>query len=217
MRYLDLENWPRREHYTRFTVYNNPHFGVSSTVDVTALREFLKQHSQSFTIAIVYLMARAANAIPEFRHRILGGRPVEHERVDPSFTVLVEEEQVSFCVVEYVEDFAVFAARAAEKMAYVRASSSVAQALEEEGERTDLLYLSAIPWMSFTGFMHAVMGPADSIPLITWGKFFEHDGLLQMPLAVQGHHALMDGLHMGKFYILMEQYLKQPVTALGGE
>jgi chloramphenicol O-acetyltransferase type A len=216
MRYLDIEAWPRREHYKRFTAYNHPHFGVSSTVDVTALREFLKQRSQSFTIAIVYLMARAANAIPEFRHRIQGGRPVEHERVDPSFTILVEEEQVSFCVVEYVEDFTVFASRAAEKMAHVRASSSVAEALEEEGERTDLLYLSAIPWMSFTGFMHAVMGPSDSVPLITWGKFFEHDGLLQMPLAVQGHHALMDGLHMGKFYMQMQDHLSHPDHSLAG-
>lgn len=35
-----------------------------------------------------------------------------------------------------------------------------------------------------------------------------------MPLSVQGHHAIMDGIHMGKFYGLIEEYLKQPEIVL---
>ena len=35
-----------------------------------------------------------------------------------------------------------------------------------------------------------------------------------MPLAVQVHHALMDGVHVGRFYALMQEYLSEPVFLL---
>jgi chloramphenicol O-acetyltransferase type A len=62
----------------------------------------------------VYLIARASNAIPEFRHRIRDGQVIQHEVVHPGFTFLTEEDLFSFCFVEYVEDFSAFAADAAE-------------------------------------------------------------------------------------------------------
>jgi hypothetical protein len=37
---------------------------------------------------------------------------------------------------------------------------------------------------------------------------------LKMPLAVQGHHALMDGVHVGKFYAKAQDYFHQPELVL---
>ena len=36
-----------------------------------------------------------------------------------------------------------------------------------------------------------------------------------MPLGVQGHHAMIDGVHVGKFYEVVEDYLQNPETLLG--
>ena len=36
-----------------------------------------------------------------------------------------------------------------------------------------------------------------------------------MPLSVQGHHALMDGFHMGKYYTLVQKALDNPDDFLG--
>ena len=59
--------------------------------------------------------------------------------------------------------------------------------------------------------MHPMhLQPADSIPRFAWGKFFEDGKRLKMPLSVQGHHALMDGLHMSKFYAGVQEYLDKP-------
>ena len=45
---------------------------------------------------------------------------------------------------------------------------------EDEEGRDDFLFLSAIPWISFTSFSHAMhYTPADSVPRITWGKSFK--------------------------------------------
>jgi chloramphenicol O-acetyltransferase type A len=35
-----------------------------------------------------------------------------------------------------------------------------------------------------------------------------------MPLSVQVHHALMDGLHVGRYYERVGQYMSDPETLL---
>jgi chloramphenicol O-acetyltransferase len=47
-------------------------------------------------------------------------------------------------------------------------------------------------------------------PRFAFGKVFGDPSLRQMPLAVQGHHALMDGVHVGKFYTQIQEYLLEP-------
>jgi chloramphenicol O-acetyltransferase type A len=213
MRHIDLETWPRRDHFKVFSTWDYPHFSLCANVDLTAFYPTVKQRRISFTVAIVYLIARAANAIPEFRYRIRPDGVVEHEIVHPSTTILTKEDLFSFCNFEYAADFALFAPRAAEQIAHVREHPT----LEGKGPgRDNVLYMTAIPWVSFTSFMHPLqLYPADSVPRFAWGKFFEEGDSLRMPLSVQGHHALMDGLHVGRFYAEVQEYLHRPETVLG--
>jgi chloramphenicol O-acetyltransferase type A len=211
MRHIDMETWSRRQHFEFFNAYDHPHVSMCANVDLTAFRPAVKRRGHSLTVAIVYVIARTANAIPEFRQRIREGRVVEHEVVDPAFTILAEEDVFSFCVVDYAEDFQAFAASAAEKIAYVREHPWV-----EYVARDDMLYMTAIPWVSFTSFKHPMhLQPADCIPRFAWGKFFQDGEALKMPLDVQGHHALIDGVHIGKFYAKVQDYLGRPDAVLG--
>jgi chloramphenicol O-acetyltransferase type A len=180
-------------------------------VDITTFYPAVKKRGYSITIAIVYVIARASNVIPEFRHRIRDGKVIEHDIVNPAFTILVKEDVFSFCSVDYVEDFSTFAANAAERIAFVKENPWVHKVPQD-----DLLYLTAIPWVSFTSFLHPMqLQPVDSIPRFAWGKFFEEGNLLKMPLGVQGHHALIDGVHVGKFYAEVQKYLQQSESVLG--
>ena len=207
MRQLDMQTWSRREHFRFYRAFDQPHFGLCADVDLTAFYPVVKERGLSLTVATVYVLARAANAIPAFRYRIRGQQVVEHEIVHPSFTILTNGDIFSFCVVDYVEDFAAFAARAAETIAYVQANPT----LEDEPGRDDFLFMTAIPWVSFTSIMHPMrLHPADSVPRIAWGKFFEDGAALRMPLAVQVHHALMDGVHVGAFYAHVKEILDHP-------
>ncbi len=212
MHHIDLETWPRREHFNVFNTWDYPHFNLCANVDLTAFHPVVKQRGISFTVAIVYVLARAANGIPEFRYRIRGEAVVEHEVVHPSTTFLTGEDMFSFCSMDYIEDFSEFAARAAEQIAYVREHPT----LKDDPGQDDRLYMTAIPWVSFTSFMHPLkLYPADSVPRFAWGKFFADGDLLKMPLSVQAHHALMDGLHMGRYYAQVQEYLHHPDSVLG--
>jgi len=212
MRQIDIKTWPRREHFKLFRAFDHPHLGLCANVDLTAFYPVVKERGFSFTVAIVYVLARGANAIPEFRYRIRPGEVVEHEIVHPSGTILVDEDLFTFCTFEYVEDFSEFAVRAAQRIAYVREHPT----LGDEPGQDDLLFMTSIPWVSFTSVMHPMhLDPADSVPRFAWGKFFEEGKFLKMPLGVQGHHALIDGIHIGRFYAEVQEYLQQPGVVLG--
>jgi chloramphenicol O-acetyltransferase type A len=181
-------------------------------VDVTAFYPFVKRNGYSLTVSMVYVIARASNAIPEFRQRIRGDQVVEHEIVNPSFSLLIDKDLFTFCDVEYAEDFSEFAEGAAKNISHVKAHP----ALENNPEKDDVLYMSPIPWVSFTSFTHPMqLHPADSVPRFAWGKYFRESGTLKMPLSVQGHHAVMDGIHMGRYYETLQDYLYHPEVVLG--
>jgi chloramphenicol O-acetyltransferase type A len=181
-------------------------------VDVTAFYPFVKRNGYSLTVSMVYVISRASNAIPEFRHRIRGDQVVEHEIVNPSFTILTDKDLFSFCDIEYAGNFSEFAGRAAKSISHVKAHPD----LENNAGKDDVLYMSPIPWVSFTSFNHPMQfHPTDSIPRFAWGKYFKENDTLKMPLSVQGHHAVMDGIHMGRFYEKLEDDLHHPEVVLG--
>ena len=212
MRTIDMQTWSRREHFKVFSAFDYPHFSLCANIDLTAFYPVVKQRGISFTVATVYVLARAANAIPEFRYRIRGEQVVEHEIVHPSITILTDEDLLSFCTLDYIENFSEFAARAADRIAYVQEHPT----LEDEPGKDDLLFMTAIPWVSFTSVMHPLdLYPVDSVPRFAWGKFFQDGECLKMPLSVQAHHALLDGIHMGRFYAKVQEYLQQPDDMLG--
>jgi len=194
---IDMGTWARRKHFSLFNGFDYPHINICANVDVTATYEFAKKREIPFTVTIIYLLSRAANEAAEFRLRIRGDEVAKPDVVHPSPTVMAADDLCSFCTIPYTQDFRIFAETAAERMAYFQENPTLA----DEAGQDDLLYMTGIPWVSFTGIMHPIhMNPADSVPRIAWGKFVEMNGRKQMPLSVQAHHALMDGLHVGRYF-----------------
>jgi chloramphenicol O-acetyltransferase type A len=59
------------------------------------------------------------------------------------------------------------------------------------------------------------MAAAGSVPRFAWGKFFKAGESVKMPLGVQGHHAVMDGPHVGRYYWEVQEYFNRPDSVLG--
>lgn len=212
MRTIDMQTWSRSEHFRLYNSFNHPHFNMCANVDLNSFLPYLKQYGISFNTAIVYLITRTANSIPEFRYRIRGETVIEYDIVHPSTTILVSDDIFSFCHLTYTKDFSIFAAEATKQIAEIKKHPS----LKDKPGMDDLLFMTAIPWVSFTSFMHPInMHPADSIPRFAWGKYFEDGDKIKMSLSVQGHHAVIDGIHMAKFYGHIQDYLHQPEVVLG--
>jgi chloramphenicol O-acetyltransferase type A len=67
--------------------------------------------------------------------------------------------------------------------------------------RYDTIRYSGVPWIAYTHLTRTIMKlGTDSNPKISWGKYFAQGDRLLMPLSVQVHHGLMDGIHVGRYY-----------------
>lgn len=202
MTYLDLNTWPRRKHFELFNALDYPHFSLCGEVDVSRLYPWTKARDVSFFQAAIYMLTRAANEIEEFRTRIRPDGVVLHPTVHPSVTVPTAGNLFGFCTFDYTPDFARFLEIATRAIAAAQAHPS----LEDEPGRDDLLYMTSIPWVSFTAMQHPIhLHSVDSIPRIAWGKVAQQGERFTLPLCVQVHHALVDGFHVGRYFALVQR------------
>ncbi len=216
-RVIGLEGWSRREHYEFFKRYPVPFFSITSSVDVAPLRKALKKRDVSFTTGLLYVITRAANGVPEFRQRIRERAPIEHEAVHPGVPILCEGDVFRFSLLTYYDSFDRFAHEASEMMELGRRAESLLPSsfMRDGVPRDDLLYCTTLPWFSFSGMFHPVgPDPMDSVPRIAWGRFEEQGNKLVMPLNVQAHHALVDGIHVGKLFKRVEDLIQSAETII---
>lgn len=164
---------------------------------------------------MVYIATKTANEIKEFRYRIRGNDVIEHKTVHPSFTIMSQPEVFSFCSVDYNEAFSQFSKSVDEKRLELEGKVYV----DDEPEMDNRLYITSLPWVTFTSVSHPIhIKSVDSVPRIAWGgKFFEENHVRKMPLSVQVNHAVMDGVHVGKYFELLQDTLNNPESIFFGK
>jgi chloramphenicol O-acetyltransferase type A len=211
--YLDIETWNRRRQFEFFKDYDNPFFNICTEVDVTQLRGLTKAAKNiSFFIAYHFLSMMAANEVEPFRYRLRGDRVLVHDRINAGTTLLLADETFTFVYFDYTEDFEVFHTRA---RASVEKAKTGGSHLDERAERDDLIYHSVIPWVTFTSISHARKGVGlESVPKIAFGRYSEDGSRIRMPVSVEVNHALMDGLHVGRYFERLQSYFSDPRAAL---
>jgi chloramphenicol O-acetyltransferase type A len=211
-KYLDLESWSRRDLFEFFRGYQNPYFNICTQLDVTRLMAALRDRpGASVSLAYHYLALRIANRIEPFHYRLEGEKIVIYEVINGGTTVLLPNETFTYAYFDYHEDFNKFMREAGEAIRKVQAEGSLKPTM-----RYDLIYFTTLPWISFTSFAHArTPGRGESIPRIAFGKFLKEGGVTRLPISVEVHHALMDGLHVGRYINLLEEALANPVEFLG--
>lgn len=212
--YLDIESWSRREQFHLFKGYDNPFFNVCANLDVTRLLRLARsREGLPFFLAYHYLALRAANELEPFRYRLRGDRVLVHDRIHLGTTILLDDERFVFGYFDDDDDFARFAEEARTRVESLRGGEG---RLELRDDRDDLIHCTVLPWISFTSISHARRwGGQDSVPKIAFGKYFEDGGRVRMPVSVEVHHALMDGLHVGMYFERLERYFARPATLLG--
>lgn len=205
MKYVDVENWNRKASYEFFKDYENPFFNITAQLDVTDLYRFCKANNLSFSLANLFYSLQTANEIKEFRLRILNEKLVEFETIEATQTILNDDgETFSFCYFENrpnVFEFNESGKAAIEKYKKLKT-------FDVESHRLDLLYYSVIPWVSFTSFKNAMrLDDRQTIPRMVFGRMFEDAGRKKLPHSVEVHHAIMDGLHVGKYFMRLQEKL----------
>jgi len=214
-KYLDLENWARRELFEFFIGYSNPYFNVCTEVDVTALVALVRNRpAVKFSQAIHYFALRVANETEPFRYRLQDGKVFVYDVINGGTTVLMPNESFAYAYFAYQRDFEKFVNDMGKAVEDLRTANGPLKPTT----RDDVIYHTTLPWISFTSFAHArTQGRGDSIPRIVFGKFTQKGERLMMPFSVEVHHALMDGLHVGRYLSRLEEALTDPETFIKAE
>lgn len=206
--FIDLATWKRREHFSIYTDLANPFWSICVDVDVTRLWQHCrKTPNASFPITSIYMAIRAANNTEAFRLRIREGKVWLHDRIDISTTVLRPDETFAFAIFPMFDSLAEFQNRAQTELSAARDSAIL---VHGDSRRDDLIYHSTLPWIRFTALTNPTGRGQDSIPRLVFGRCSEQTGRWRMPVAIEVHHALVDGLDVARFLERFEQNLSLP-------
>lgn len=205
-RTLDLSSYPRKDHFEYFNSLSYPYVGLTVNIEITNFIHKIKEHNLPFFLSFCYCAAQAANQLPEFRQRIVNNEIIEFDWCQTSHTVALEDGTYCYCTLDCHKPFVEYLPYAIQKQEYAKLSKTTTDSSEEVDE---LIFISTLPWLSYTAFIQPVPMPADSNPRITWGKYFEQNSTLWIPVSVLCNHALVDGLHISQFYQALEQQLQE--------
>jgi chloramphenicol O-acetyltransferase type A len=202
---IDVNHWSRKEHFEFFNKMDYPQFNISMQLEVTNFLAFVKRNKISFYYAMVFCATHCANQLENFRYRIRDDKVILHEELHPSFTDMMQDSDLyKMVMVEMEDDILAFSEKAKEKSN----RQKTFMVYENEEERDDLLYMTCVPWVSFTQITHPIaLRKGDSVPKISWGKYFREGEKVFLPFSVQANHALMDGVHVGKYMEILQNYL----------
>lgn len=203
---LDLAGWNRREHFEFFSKFEEPFFGLVSSVACTGALTESKRLGVPFFLYYLYHTMQAVNAVENLRYRIEANQVYCYERVHASATIGRPDHTFGFSFIEQQPDLEAFVRGAQVEIAAVQASSGLG--LGPRTGRPDVIHFSALPWVRFTGLTHARSFTApDSAPKISVGQTYPEGAAVRMPVAVHVHHGLADGYHVGLFLQELERRL----------
>jgi len=204
---VNLETWIRTEHFNFFKVFSEPFWGLQAEVNMGKAKLTAKQKGYSLFSYYLHCALRAACDIENFGYRIESGEVYHYAEIGASATVAREDGLFGFTHMPFHANYSEFNKGVQAEMQRVRTTKGP---LLQVPCPENVMHVSTIPWVKFTGLSHARHFPLeDSVPKMTFGKLYEENGEWKMPVSMHVHHALMDGLHVGQFFERFQYYLDQ--------
>lgn len=154
---------------------------------------------------LIYMLTTVVNQHIEFRmDKDKEGRLGYWNKLYPSYTIFNKEEEIFSSIwTEYDSYFHTFYNRCIQDIEKYSNSKIINPKLNEP---KNIFPISSLPWTSFTAFNLNIYNEGDYLqPIFTIGKFIQQDKKILMPVAVQVHHAVCDGFHVGKFIASLQE------------
>lgn len=196
---FNLETWNRADHYEHFFVHVKCGFSVTKNIDITELLKRTKERQISFYPTLLYMSCRAVNNQLELRTSLNDlGQPGYWDFLNPSYTIFHKDTNTfSELWTKYSKDFSVFYKNYETDMKNYGDSHEFSP---KKDIPKNCLPISSLPWTNFSGFnINMFENLAFLLPIITFGKYFEENASIQIPVSIQIHHASADGYHVSKF------------------
>lgn len=224
---IDLETWDRVNLFKTFDKFQDPYNHMNVRMDLTKLLEYCKEKTIKGSHAIIHLISKSLNEIPQYRTRLLqDGRIVEYDKINPIFSVNVGEgKPFSSVQSKYDANPEIHLQRIAAEIAKVRKTNG-GDYPESHFIDQDNFHLSCVRNVDFTSIKCGIVTPKDSKPLVSWGMYSPEekislvDGQIKQTNTVKStfflrtHHGFADGDHIAEFFSKLQKYFNSPEEVL---
>ncbi|QHM95434.1 type A chloramphenicol O-acetyltransferase [Kosakonia sacchari] len=194
---VDLSRWARKEHFEAFQTFAQCTFSQTVQLDITALLKHIKAVGWKIYPTLIFLIAKIVNKHTEFRMAIKDNELVIWNDIHPCYTIFHDETETFSSlwshydgnIHHFLDIYSEDVARYGNNLSY----------LPKEEPRENVFFVSANPWVSFTGFNINIANMQNFFaPMFTIGKYYQQGEKVLLPLAVQVHHAVCDGFHVSR-------------------
>ncbi len=209
-RAIDLDKWPRREHFEHYLTRVECTYAITVELDVTEMVAALRVVPWKSYIAQIWAIASVVNRHVEFRMTLTDEKvPATWDIVHPAFTVFNPERETFANVWSpFHADFSTFHEHTADVLERYRTATSLQPQPDMPANMFDI---SSVPWASFTGFSLQIRdGWKHLLPIFTLGRYRETGGRTVMPVAIQVHHAAADGFHTARLVQELQVLFSDP-------
>lgn len=203
---IDFKTWPRAQIFYYFSKMAPTGYSMTVNVDITVLRNTLKEAGMKFFPAYLWLVTKNLNLQPEFKIAEKDGVLGYYDTLTPLYAAFHEDDHtLSLMWTEFSHRFPDFYQNYLdnqEKFGNVHGVLSQPQTPPPPNAYT----VSCIPWVEFTHFaVHSYENKPYYFPSVEAGRFFEKDGRIWMPLSLTCHHGTTDGYHIKTFLASLQE------------
>lgn len=209
---IDLDRWPRRPYFEHYMQDARCTYSMTVQLDIARLLRAAKGGGYKLYPTLIYVLARCVNAHEAFRYGWdTGGRLGLWDEVHPSYTVFHEDDHTfSSLWTPYQERFSAFYADYIQDQA---AYGDVHAFLGKPNEPPNAFPVSGMPWAHFTAMNLNMFTEGTYLaPIFTIGQFIRQGEQVLLPLAIQAHHAVCDGYHVGAFLKSVQEMIEGPAA-----
>ncbi|MEM6515752.1 MAG: CatA-like O-acetyltransferase [Bacteroidota bacterium] len=201
---IDLQTWNRKSLYEHFIKFTDPYFGVTVPIDVTKTYQISKKNDVSLFGLYLHACMKAINEVEAFKLRIVDNEPVQFETIHASPTIARKDKTFGFSFIEFSPELEVFLANLQGEKDRIENSEELFPPVNG----LDCVHCSALPWLPFSGHKEPASGFMDSIPKLAFnGVETVGANKIQMNVAINVNHALVDGYHVHLFCKKFQHYL----------
>jgi len=196
---IDVSKWHRKEYFDHYLNHIACTYSMTLNLDLTNLIKEIKKKEIKLCPTMIYLLSMIVNKHEEFRTALDSNRRVGvFDLLHPSYAIFQKEHETFTNV--WTEYNPLFSEFYEQYLLDVQKYSGVKSFIAKPNMPTNVFNISSIPWISFTGFNLNLPKITDYLlPIFTTGKYFENNGKIELPIAIQLHHAVCDGFHLARF------------------
>ncbi len=196
---IEVSKWNRKEHFDHYLNQITCTYSMTLNLDLTDLIKEIQRERIKIYPTMIYLLSMIVNKHEVFRTAIdTNGHVGIFDLLHPSYTIFQNNSETFTNIwTEYSSSFSEFYER---YLLDIKSYGEIIKFIAKPNVPANVFNISSIPWVSFTGFNLNLPKVADYLlPIFTTGKYFEQNGKIWLPIAVQVHHAVCDGFHIANF------------------